>query len=51
MEVFNVGKGLGSGVEITQDGYIVTNNHVVAGAIQVRVVLSNGKTVSAIING
>jgi len=51
VEVFNVGKGLGSGVEITQDGYIVTNNHVVAGATQVRVALSNGTTVSATIKG
>jgi len=43
--------GLGSGVEITKDGYIVTNNHVVAGARQVQVVLNNGKTVSATVKG
>jgi len=43
--------GLGSGVEITKDGYIVTNNHVVAGARQVQVALNNGKTVNATVKG
>ena len=43
--------GLGSGVEISKDGYIVTNNHVVSGARQVQVVLNNGKTVSATVKG
>jgi serine protease Do len=31
--------GVGSGVIISPDGYIVTNNHVVAGATQIRVTL------------
>ncbi len=43
--------GLGSGVEITRDGYIVTNNHVVAGARQIQVVLNNGRVVNATIKG
>ncbi|MFT5512874.1 MAG: serine protease Do, partial [Bacteroidia bacterium] len=33
----------GSGVIISDDGYIVTNNHVVKGAQSIEVVLNNGK--------
>ena len=33
--------GIGSGVIISSDGYIVTNDHVVAGATQIRVTLSD----------
>ena len=36
-------QGVGSGFVISQDGYIVTNNHVVEGADQIKVKLSNGK--------
>lgn len=36
-----VERGLGSGVIISPDGYIVTNNHVVEGAGDIRVTLSN----------
>ncbi len=33
----------GSGVIISKDGYIVTNNHVIKGAQSIEVVLNNGK--------
>ncbi len=39
--------GTGSGVIITSDGYIVTNNHVVANADQLQVTLNNNKTYEA----
>ena len=35
--------GVGSGFVISQDGYILTNNHVVEDADQIKVKLSNGK--------
>jgi len=37
----------GSGVIISQDGYIITNNHVVEGAKDIHVVLENGTQVPA----
>jgi len=40
-------KASGSGVIISDDGYIVTNNHVVAGADKVTVTMSNRKTYTA----
>lgn len=39
--------GLGSGVIIRPDGYIVTNNHVVAGADVIEVTLENNRVYSA----
>ncbi|MER7539627.1 trypsin-like peptidase domain-containing protein [Streptomyces sp. NPDC097704] len=47
----NSGKSTGSGVIITSDGEIVTNNHVVSGASQVTVQLSDGKTYRAQVVG
>lgn len=40
-------KGAGSGVIISPDGYIVTNNHVIDGASQLQVTLNNNKTYQA----
>ncbi len=37
----------GSGVIISEDGYIVTNNHVVDGATKLRVTLNDGRTFDA----
>lgn len=42
---------LGSGVIVSPQGYILTNNHVVAGAEQIEVLLANGKQMSATIIG
>ena len=36
-------QGVGSGFVISQDGYILTNNHVVEDADQIKVKLANGK--------
>lgn len=44
-------QGSGSGVIIRQDGYIVTNNHVVAGATAIEVTLTNNKTYEASVIG
>ena len=43
--------GAGSGIIISPDGYIVTNNHVVEGANKVTVTLSDGSTFAATIVG
>ncbi|ONI79587.1 hypothetical protein ALI144C_27130 [Actinosynnema sp. ALI-1.44] len=44
-------QGLGSGVILTADGRILTNNHVVAGASQVSVTLNDGRKFSAKVVG
>ena len=43
--------GVGSGVIFKSDGYIVTNNHVIAGAKELIVSLSDGNTVNAEVVG
>ncbi|MCQ9709530.1 S1C family serine protease [Streptomyces sp. BSP1] len=45
------GQSTGSGVIISEDGEVVTNNHVVSGASQVQVATSDGKTYSAEVVG
>ncbi len=41
------GQSVGSGAILNQDGFIVTNNHVVEDAAQIRVVLTDGRTYDA----
>ncbi|MFF4644243.1 S1C family serine protease [Streptomyces sp. NPDC001389] len=41
------GQGTGSGIVITADGEIVTNNHVVSGASEIQVTMSDGKKYAA----
>ncbi len=45
------GEGIGSGVVLSSDGRILTNNHVVADAQTVTVTLSDGRTVDARVLG
>jgi putative serine protease PepD len=47
----NAGSSTGSGVVITSDGEIVTNNHVVSGASTVKVRTNDGKTYTADVVG
>lgn len=42
-----VSQGAGSGVILTADGYIVTNNHVIEDAEKISVTLTNGKSYAA----
>jgi serine protease Do len=44
-------RGLGSGVIVDADGYILTNNHVVRGADELTVMLSDGRRLSATVVG
>lgn len=45
------GSGLGSGVIVSSDGYVLTNHHVIEGADQVQVALSDGRKASARVVG
>lgn len=45
------GQGTGSGIVLSADGEIVTNNHVVAGASEIQVTMSDGKKYTAKVVG
>ncbi|MFG2793876.1 S1C family serine protease [Streptomyces sp. NPDC048419] len=47
----NAGQSTGSGVIITSDGEIVTNNHVVSGASSIKVTTNDGKSYTAKVVG
>jgi len=40
-------EGVGTGIIFNENGYILTNYHVISGATNIKVMLSNGKEVSA----
>ena len=44
-------RGIGSGVILSPDGYIVTNNHVVEGAIHIKVTLNDRRVLNARVIG
>jgi serine protease DegS len=44
-------ESLGSGVIMSDEGYILTNNHVIAGADAIRVLLHDGRSANAIVIG
>ncbi len=44
-------RSLGSGVILSPDGYIVTNNHVIAGADAIQVLLADGRSANASVVG
>jgi Do/DeqQ family serine protease len=47
----HVQRGSGSGVIISEDGYITTNNHVIDGADRIKVILNNNRTYDATLVG
>ena len=46
-----ISAGAGSGVIISEDGYIITNNHVIDGASSITVTLRNGESYDATLVG
>jgi len=46
-----VQRGLGSGVIITKDGYLLTNHHLIDGAQEIRVELTNNRVYDAKVVG
>jgi S1-C subfamily serine protease len=46
-----VGEGTGSGIVLDTTGNILTNAHVIAGATQIQVTFSDGKTAAATLSG
>lgn len=46
-----VQSGMGSGFIVSEDGYILTNNHVIEGASQIRVTLTSNKSFTARVVG
>lgn len=46
-----VQQGSGSGIIISEDGYIITNNHVVEGASSLKVILNTGEEFTASLKG
>ena len=46
-----VQQGSGSGIIISEDGYIITNNHVVEGASSLKVILNTGEEFTATLKG
>lgn len=45
------GRGAGSGVIVTSDGYIATNNHVIEGASEIEILLNDNRSFKAEIIG
>lgn len=45
------GQGIGSGVIVTPDGFVLTNHHVINGAKNIEVVLTSGQVHSAQVTG
>lgn len=47
----DIQSGIGSGVIVSEDGYILTNNHVISGADEIKVKLSDGRESDAEVVG